>query len=152
MCIRIGQKCLYSEWKHVTSNLLSNLSQWSYFSTSSFLGIRMATKALLTRQYNCNIELNLICSRSWADFWLVRNLLMHSWLVLVAFVNFKLGQFFLKTATLYFRQTTDFREGRLPRPKLALNCVGGQSSTELLQVPVSSSCLFRLRYNFKLWR
>jgi trans-2-enoyl-CoA reductase len=33
-----------------------------------------------------------------------------------------------------FRQTKDFREGRLPKARLALNCVGGQSSSELIQV------------------
>jgi len=32
------------------------------------------------------------------------------------------------------RQSTEFREGRLPKARLALNCVGGQSSTELIQV------------------
>ena len=32
-----------------------------------------------------------------------------------------------------FRQCKDFREGRLPKARLALNCVGGQSSTELVQ-------------------
>lgn len=31
------------------------------------------------------------------------------------------------------RKATDFREKRIPRAKLALNCVGGKSSTEILQ-------------------
>ena len=32
------------------------------------------------------------------------------------------------------RKTSDFKEKRLPKPLLALNCVGGQSSTNILQV------------------
>ncbi len=38
------------------------------------------------------------------------------------------------------RKTTDFREKKLAKAKLALNCVGGKSSTEILQTLAPGGC------------